>query len=82
MSVTGFYSLYMLSDDAYYCGEGRQRIHGRHFWGRSAAAVVEVLRRGTLGLGAWYQERRASSQRSDSTQEKKADGDYDRCDME
>lgn len=82
MSVGVVYSLYMISDDAYYCGEGRQRIPGRHFWGRGAAVMMEVLRRGTRGLGAWYRERCASSQRPGSTQEAEVDDDYDRYDVE
>lgn len=85
VSVCWIWSLYRLSDDPYYCGEGRQRYLGNHFWGRQKMVwkwVWQEVRNESQLLAAWFQERCASSQRRDSTPEPEADGDYDLCDVE
>lgn len=49
----------MISDDPYYCGRGRRRIRGNHFWGREIASAEEGVRlagRGALRLAARFGE--------------------------
>lgn len=50
-SLCAVAGLYMISDDPYYCGRGRRRIRGNHFWGRELASVEEVVR--MADGGAW-----------------------------
>lgn len=81
--------LYMMSDEPYHCGKGRQRVPGRHFWGREVSAWRMGLQEATYGarrLAAWFRGRCISSQRSIGTQapeaEAEANPDYDLCDVE
>lgn len=61
----------MISDEPYYCGEGRQRIRGRHVWEREAAMVTDIMHfagDGSRRLAAWFQERCSFSRLLDSIQ--------------
>lgn len=84
LSVGMMYSLYMVSDEPYYCGEGRQIRPGRHFWEREAEADGEFMEKvvnGSQRLAAWFRERCSSSQLCNSTPEPEADVDHDLCDV-
>lgn len=50
-SLCAVAGLYMISDDPYYCGRGRRRIRGNHFWGREVASAEEGVR--LADSGAW-----------------------------
>lgn len=59
MSLCAVAGLYMISDEPYYCGRGRRRIRGNHFWGREIASAEEGVRlagRGALRLAARFGE--------------------------
>lgn len=63
--------LYMISDEPYYCGKGRQRIRGRHLWEREAAIVTDIMQSAGVGaqrLAAWFQERFSLSRLLDDMQ--------------
>lgn len=85
LSVSAVVSLYWFSDEPYYCGEGRQRRRGHHFWGREAADATDMVQwvnNGAQRLAAWFRERCAFSQISKSTQGPETDDDYDLCEVE
>ncbi|KAI7777225.1 hypothetical protein LA080_003889 [Diaporthe eres] len=60
VSVAVVAGLCFLSDDPYYCGEGRQGIRGRHVWEREAAMVTDIMEYagdGARRLAGWVWER-------------------------
>lgn len=85
VSVSTVVALYSISDEPYLCGKGRQTIRGRHMWGRQATIGMEAVQYMNVGacrVARWFWARCVSSQRSDESQEPKADNDYDFCGVE